>query len=121
MAIPSWAWTTSGTIRTGTLLRDRYQGRATALAADAHELRPPSGTFSIGQQVFTQTTVFLRADAGRQAAVLRKVPGRVRVTITGAARQRDGLIWWPVSINQGDGIVQGWMAQYDRQTLLDVN
>ena len=121
MAIPSWAWTTSGTMRIGTCCAACTRVAAAALAADAHEIRPPSGTFSIGQQVFTQTTVFLRADAGRQAAVLRKVPGRVRVNITGAARQRDGLIWWPVSINQGDGTVQGWMAQYDRQALLDVN
>ncbi len=94
-------------------LRGQYQRRAADLAADAPELRPPSTTFFVGQQVFTQTTVRLRADAGQQAVVLQKVPGRVRVTITGPARQLDGLTWWPVSANPESGAVQGWMAQAD--------
>ena len=97
----------------------KFQGRATALAADSAVIAPPSGVFAVGQQVFTQTTVNLRSDPGTQATLVEKVPGRTRVTVTGASRQRDGLVWWPVSVALPSRTAVGWMAQaVNGQTLL---
>lgn len=97
-------------------LRSLLGVRAGQLEGDSAPVPPPSGAFTVGQQVFTQTTVFLRSDASRQAAIVDKVPARTRVAIAGSARKNDSLQWWPVRVSGKEG----WMAQHDPsgQTLL---
>lgn len=104
-------------------LRRMLNERSAALAQDAAEIRPPSSVFATGQTIFTQITVNLRDAAGRQAAVVHQVPGRTRVTVAGAPRQRDSMIWWPVSVAMSEGALFGWIAQQDAssgQTLLSL-
>ena len=105
-------------------LRRMLNERSAALAQDSAEIKPPSSMFATGQTIFTQTTVNLRDAAGRQAALVDKVSGRTRVTVAGAPRQRDSMIWWPVSVARADGALFGWIAQQDAssgQTLLSLS
>lgn len=91
------------------LLRERWG----ALTQDSAEIRPLSSVFATGQTIFTQTAANLRDAASRQATLVRLVPGRTRVTVTGAPRQRDSMIWWPVRVATADGAFFGWIAQQD--------
>ena len=85
-------------------LESGYRWNAGGVPAPA----PAVPVFSLGQQVLTQTIVNLRSDAGRQAAVVQSLPRHTRVTVTGASRERDGMIWWPVSVDW-DGQRDSWL------------
>lgn len=92
--------------------------RAQTLKQDSGEIRPLSSSFVTGQTIFTQTVANLRDAASRQGVSLERLPGRTRLTVTGAPRQRDGLIWWPVSVQQPNKPLFGWIAQQDGSTVL---
>lgn len=93
-------------------------GRARSLKQDSGEITPLSSSFTTGQVIFTQTGANLRAAAGRQGVSLGQLAGRTRLTVTGAPRKRDSLVWWPVSVQQPNSLLFGWIAQQDGSTVL---
>ncbi len=97
-------------------LNNVFRNRAGALANDNALIEPPKpqAKFSLGQKVWTQTTVNMRKEPGRAAARVQQLPARTEVEIMGDGRSRDGLLWWPVRV----GNVDGFVAQKDKDTVL---
>lgn len=91
-------------------LNSLLNARARTLADDAAEIKPPSGEFTAGQVVFTRNATNLRREPGLNAAIELELPDRTRVTVTGPARPRDGLAWWPVRATLAAGPKDGWIA-----------
>ncbi len=71
-----------------------------------------SSTFQPGQTVFTQTSVNLRASAGRTGVKLTEMALGTQLTVLGKATLVAGLTWWPVRLTQPDGsTLDGFAAQ----------
>ncbi len=101
-----------------------YRTRAGDLARNRPEVtlppRPvkppkPSG-FEKDSVLYTHTIVNLRATPGYLGKDLSDVLGQIAygasVTILGAAKTQDDLVWWPVRAQLTDGsTVEGWAAE----------
>lgn len=89
-------------------LNNLLRNRANVLANDSAFVdAPPKPTakFTVGQTVWTQTTVNMRKAPGMAGSVLKQLAARTQVVITGEGQSRDGLLWWPVRAADVDGFV----------------
>jgi endo-1,4-beta-mannosidase len=83
------------------------------LQVAARDLQPPGPAFSTGQAVRTTVQAKLRPAAGFTAALddFTLLDPGTPAAIRGASTGRDGLIWWPVTVQLPPGQATGWIAE----------
>jgi hypothetical protein len=97
-------------------LNNLFRNRANNLANDnaAIDVPKPAAKFTLGQTVWTQTTVNMRKAPGLAAALVQQLAARTQAVITGEGQTRDGLLWWPVRV----GDTSGFVAQTNKANVI---
>lgn len=92
------------------ILGDTGQAVGTTDGAEEPEAAAPAaaGLVEGGQVTVAGGTVNVRADATTASEVVGVLSLGTTVTITGASREADGYVWWPITADDGTA---GWVVE----------